>query len=90
MRQQTGSSVNVVLADEKGTVGSKAVGMWLQGHLLLLTGKAADAVQTITSAITALRSTGATGGIPMNLSIWEGPMQNLDNSRTLGAALAQR
>jgi predicted ATPase len=58
----------VVLADEKGTVGSKAVGMLLQGHLLLLTGKAADAVQTITSATTALRSTGATGGIPMNLS----------------------
>ena len=50
----------VALADEKGALFWKALGMLTQGCVLALTGKAADAVQMITSGITAWRSTGAT------------------------------
>ena len=50
----------VALADEKGALFWKAFGMLQQGWLFALTGKASDAVQMITSGITALRSTGAT------------------------------
>jgi predicted ATPase len=48
------------LADEKGALFWKARGMLLQGWLLVLTGKASDAVQMIASGIAAIRSTGAT------------------------------
>ena len=43
----------VALADEKGAPFWKAVGMLAPGWLFALTGKAADAVQMITSGITA-------------------------------------
>jgi predicted ATPase len=56
------------LADEKGAVYSNAFAMWLQGVLLALTGKAAEAVHTLTSGITAWRSTGATVMQPVQLS----------------------
>jgi predicted ATPase len=58
----------VALADEKGTLIWKAYGMMNQGCVLALTGKAADAVQMITSALTAFRSTGATVFVPFYLS----------------------
>jgi predicted ATPase len=58
----------VVLADGKGAFFWKAYGMWGKGSLLALTGKAADAVQMITSGITAWRSTGATMWLPLVLS----------------------
>jgi predicted ATPase len=58
----------VALADEKDALFWKAHGMLQQGQLFTLTGKAADAVQTITSGITAYRSTGATLWIPWCLS----------------------
>jgi predicted ATPase len=57
----------VTLADEKGTSFWKALGMSVQGCILALTGKSADAVQMITSGITALRSTGSTLWMPMHL-----------------------
>src|SRR5262249_8559426 len=50
-------------ADEKGAMFWKAAGMIFQGGLFVSTGKAADAVETITSGITALGCTGATTGI---------------------------
>ena len=50
----------VVLADEKGASLRKAEGMFQRGCVLALTGRAADAVQMITSGVTAWRSTGAT------------------------------
>ena len=59
----------ISLADEKGALFWKAAGMIFQGGLFVLTGKAADAVETITSGNTALRSTGATVGMPSTLSI---------------------
>jgi predicted ATPase len=58
----------VILADEKGAIFLKAFGMWSKGSLLALTGKAADAVQMLTSGITAWRSTGATLWMPLYLS----------------------
>ena len=42
--------------------------MLMQGCRIALTGKAADAVQTITSGIAAWRSTGATVWVPLYLS----------------------
>ena len=59
----------VALADEKGALFWKALGLMHQGCVLALTGKAADAVQMYTSAITAYRSTGATVLLPLNLSL---------------------
>ena len=58
----------VALADEKGALFWKAFGMVKQGCVLALTGKASDAVQMITSGITAWRSTGATLWMPLYLS----------------------
>jgi predicted ATPase len=58
----------VVLADKKGTLFWKAQGMAFQGCVLVLTGKASDAVQMITSGVTEHRSTGATILRPFFLS----------------------
>jgi class 3 adenylate cyclase/predicted ATPase len=58
----------VALADKKGALFWKAVGTMRQGLLLALTGKPADAARMITSAIAALRSTGATVLMPWYLS----------------------
>jgi predicted ATPase len=58
----------VALADKKGAFHWKAEGMMHQGCVLALTGKAADAIQMITSGITARRSTGATHWTPLYLS----------------------
>jgi predicted ATPase len=55
------------LADEKDALAWKAIGMLNQGCLLILTGKASDAVRAITSGITSLRSTGATLYEPRHL-----------------------
>jgi len=59
---------DVALADEKGIVLWKAFGVLNQGQLLTLSGRASDAIPMITSAITALRSTGTTGWMPFCLS----------------------
>jgi predicted ATPase len=58
----------VALGDEKGATFWKAAGIAFQGSVLSLTGQAADAVHTITSGITAWRSTGATVFMPWWLS----------------------
>jgi tetratricopeptide (TPR) repeat protein len=58
----------IALANEKGTSFWKALGMSVQGCLLVLTGKAADAIDAITFGITALRSTGSTLWRPLQLS----------------------
>jgi predicted ATPase len=56
------------LADEKGALYWKALGIALQGCVLALSGKASDAVHVIATGITALRSTGATIFVPLHLS----------------------
>jgi predicted ATPase len=58
----------IPLAEEKGATLWKAFGMGYQGYVMALTGRASDAVQTITSAITACRSTGSTLWMPLSLS----------------------
>ena len=50
----------IALAEEKGSLFLKAHGKIIQGAASALTGKAADAVEVLTSAITAWRATGAT------------------------------
>jgi predicted ATPase len=57
----------VALAVEKGALQWKALGILNQGRLLLLTGKASDAVQMMISGIAAYRSTGTTTWVPWQL-----------------------
>ena len=81
----------ISLADEKGAMFWKSAGMIFQGGLFVLTGKAAEAVETITSGITALRCTGATAGIPSSFSILArayGELGQLDDAwRCIGEAI---
>ena len=58
----------LAVADEKNAWYWKAVGMVLQGNLFAVTDKASDAIQKITSGLTAFRSTGATLYVPSWLS----------------------
>jgi class 3 adenylate cyclase/predicted ATPase len=58
----------VALADEKGSTFWKAMGIMNQGCVLALTGSASDAVHSITTGITAWRSTGARVFVPLYLS----------------------
>ena len=55
------------LADERDAPYWKALGTAVRGWLFALTGKASDAVRTITSGITSLRSTGASLFEPQHL-----------------------
>ena len=56
------------LAGEKGALFWEAHGTAQQGCLFGLTGKASNAVQMLTSGITAFRSTGSTSWMPARLS----------------------
>ena len=58
----------VALAEEKGALFWKAVGMGTQGLLFSLTGRTAEAVRTLTSAVSAYRSTGAKFCLSWHLS----------------------
>jgi predicted ATPase len=57
----------VALSEEKGAPMWRASGMMFRGCLLALTGNASEAIQMITAATTALRSTGSTLNIPQFL-----------------------
>ena len=59
----------VALTDEKGAKQWRAGGMLALAWLFALTGRASDAVQMLTSAITAWRSTGSTVFMPWFLSL---------------------
>jgi predicted ATPase len=50
----------VALAEEKGALYWKALGMMNQGSVLALAGRASDAIEMLTSGMTAFRTTGAT------------------------------
>jgi predicted ATPase len=58
----------IALGHERATPIWKAVEVMHQGLVLSLTGKASDAVPTITSGVDVLRSTGATQFAPLYLS----------------------
>jgi predicted ATPase len=57
----------ISLAVEKNAQFWKALGLSVQGCLLALAGKPADAIQMITSSITSLQSTGSTLWLPLHL-----------------------
>jgi len=56
----------IALADEKGTLFWKVQGMRLRGECLALTGQATDAIEVLTSALNAYRSTGSTALLPLD------------------------
>jgi class 3 adenylate cyclase/predicted ATPase len=58
----------LALADEKGALFWKALGILNRGCVLALTGKASDAIPMMNSGITAFRSTGSTMLLPLYLS----------------------
>jgi predicted ATPase len=58
----------VRLADEKGAALWKGLGMMQNGCVLALSGKAAEAIQMITSGITTYQSTGSRVYLPIFLS----------------------
>jgi predicted ATPase len=58
----------IALSDEKSALIWNALGKLSQGWLLALTGKASEAVQMITSGITAWRSTGSALWLPLCFS----------------------
>jgi predicted ATPase len=68
----------VLLAGEKGASFRRATGMVKQGCAMAIAGKASDAVQMLTSGITALRLTGTTIWMPLYLSHLAGANADLD------------
>jgi predicted ATPase len=82
----------VALVHEKNSAYGKAFGMLGRAWLLGLTGKAAEAVQMITSGITAFRSTGATLFLPFwlsHLAVAYAELGQLDEAwRGLGEAMS--
>jgi predicted ATPase len=81
----------VALADEKTTLMWKAGGMLARAWLFAVTGKTSDAVQMLTSGITAWRSTGSTVFMPWFLSLlaraYAGLSQFDDAWRCIGEAM---
>jgi predicted ATPase len=82
----------IPLAEQKGTLFWKVFGMMNRGCVLALTGKAAEAVQTITSGLAAYRSTGATLFMPLYLPYLaraSAELGQFDNAwRRIGEAVA--
>jgi class 3 adenylate cyclase/predicted ATPase len=68
----------VSLADQKGASYWRANGILVRGWLFALTGKAPDAIQMLTSGITAYRSTGSTNWVPLHLSYLASAHAELD------------
>jgi predicted ATPase len=54
----------VSLAEEKGSLHWKALGMMSQGNVLALTARASDAIEMLSSGIAAYRATGARARLP--------------------------
>jgi predicted ATPase len=79
------------LANEKGAAIWKAFAMMNQGCVLALTGKASDAVQMITSGLTAFQSTGSTMFVPWfssKLAMAYGELGQFDDAwRSIGEAM---
>jgi predicted ATPase len=81
----------IALTDQTGSLFWRTWGMMQRGCVLALTGKASDAVQTITSGIAAWRSMGSTKMIPTYLSHLAGAHAELgqldDATRCIGEAM---
>jgi predicted ATPase len=75
----------IVLADEKGAMFWKVVGILRRASLLALAGKASDAVGIFSSALPAWRSTGTTIFLPVYLSLFAracGGLGQFDDARS--------
>ena len=79
----------IALAGEIGTSFWKALGTVPRGCILALTGKASDAVQTISAGITAWRSTGSTFWIPWYLSNLAGAYAQLGEVNKAGRCIGE-
>jgi predicted ATPase len=81
----------LALADEKGSLSWRGLGMIHQGCLFSLTGKAPDAVGMIASGLTAWRSTGSTVWAPLysaNLATAHSQLGQFDDAwRCIGEAM---
>jgi predicted ATPase len=81
----------IALTDQTGSLFWRSWGMMQRGCVLALTGKASDAVQTITSGITAFRSTGSTTDLSLYLSYLaeaHADLRQFDNAtRCIGEAM---
>jgi class 3 adenylate cyclase/predicted ATPase len=74
----------LALATDKGAFFWKARGEMNLGFMLALSGKAADAIKTMTSAMTAYRTTGSTIWTPLNqavLGMAHGQLGQVDDAR---------
>jgi tetratricopeptide (TPR) repeat protein len=78
------------VAEEKGSLLWKAIGMTNKGLVLATTGIASNAIQMLTSGIASCRTTGATLWLPLYLSHLALARASLGNSRRLGAISAKR
>jgi class 3 adenylate cyclase/predicted ATPase len=79
----------VALAESKGTSYWKSYGLLLRGWLLVLTGRAADAVSAAPAAIAAMRSTGATAYAPWYMSYLAEAYAELARFDDAGRCLAE-
>jgi class 3 adenylate cyclase/predicted ATPase len=81
----------LALADEKGSLSWKGLGMIHQGCLFSLSGKTPDAVRMIASGLTAWRSTGSTVWAPLysaNLATAHSQLGQFDDAwRCIGEAM---
>ena len=68
MAASTEADELVALADEKAALSWRGLGRLNQGSVLVLTGRASDAVEVITSGIVVHRSMGSTTWLPLHLS----------------------
>jgi predicted ATPase len=68
MAASTEADELVALADEKAALSWSGLGRLNQGSVLVLTGRASDAVEVITSGIVLHRSMGSTTWLPLHLS----------------------
>jgi class 3 adenylate cyclase/predicted ATPase len=81
----------IALTDQTGSLFWGSWGMMQRGCVLALTGKASNAVQTMTSGITAFRSTGSTTDLSLYLSYLaeaHADLRQFDNAtRCIGEAM---
>jgi predicted ATPase len=79
----------VTLAEEKGSLYWKSYGQMLQGWLLAQAGRPSDAVAIATTAIAAIRSTGATAYAPWYMSYLAEAYAKLGQFENAGRCIAE-
>jgi tetratricopeptide (TPR) repeat protein len=80
----------VALGDKTGAVAWRVQGMINHGCVLAVTGKFSEAVQLISSGLSARKSIGATVTCRLSCHIWQLVIWNSEDLMTLGAASTKR